>query len=329
MPKDRKKKGKKKKGGKDKEPWFGPIPSRKKARKEAGLLAKLETREAGREIDAELRGSERRQAEIPAWFSGPDGYLARLGELQQRSAGYYQQVQADIANRRSQAHQQDEAQRSTIDEEERTNAALRGTQYTGQPGATLAQAMQARRDYSNTGQDLVGLTGANQMTWLNEQQRIGAGEQINQLLKEQARERALLGDRRSLARERGEIKASRLAELRQGEREYDLAQREFGEGNKSRRTQKFLARKYASNKKKEQKRSFNNQSRLADKYAANKKAEQNRSKRNQLKVGKQQARNEKRDDARTRRRDKRVNSGGKKKGKKKGGGGFKGRGIGG
>jgi hypothetical protein len=320
MPRDKGKKSKKgkkggKKGGRD---WLAPLTSRKKAKRETKAAAKLEFRPTERQIEAELRASEMRQREIPSWFSGPGGYLDKLGATQRASAAEYDKTRGDIGARQQQALSQDEVLRQRLESEERADAERRGVQYTGAPGAALAEASLARRDLANRGQDLTQLQGASQAAYLGDKARIGRGEQISQILKEQGRQRSLFGDQRELAERKGSFMTDFMRQLRGDEREAKLAEEEFGqearESRKSRRGQRKLAKQYGKNKKKEQNRSLRNQLTVADVQAGNKAAEQKRSKKSQLRVGRQQRRSKKQSQQRSARNY--PQQGGKKKGKK-------------
>jgi len=274
--------GKKKKGKKGGgEDWFTKTLSKKGLRREVSAAAKLEFRPQERQIEAEQRASERRQKEIPAWFKG---YLDTVTGSRAATQAAYGAVGAEQGARTQKALAQDEALREKLVAEERADAAKRGVAYDPEAGESLAQASLARRNLSDAAQNLVGTQGASQYAYLTDQARIGKGEQLNQVLREQARARTLDVDLREFAQRKGEYKAAKRGELRGEEREYGLARQEFGSEKAGRRTQKKVAKQYGKNKKREQKRSLSNQLSVIGAQSQAAKAKQRGSTRSQLKV---------------------------------------------
>ena len=213
MPQPKMKRKDRKKGGR-KQPFdvAAPIESKKQLKKEVKAAQDVQFSPTEYQLDAEMRASQMRSAEIPPWFTA---YQEAIQRAATNTATHNSNVAHGVEAYSTAAGEKDKAAREQLAVEGREDAARRGAVY-NPANDELAQAASAARRMSaeQWGANLATQSNA-QYAYLQDRARIGAGEMINQLNKEAARGRSIQADKREVAREKGTFGVDYRAKLRE------------------------------------------------------------------------------------------------------------------
>lgn len=216
--------------GKNKTSFLTKPLNRKRYRRERKAAERLQFGPQKRQLKAEKRESREQERRVGGYF---DQYRAQLAALQQGQQDAYNAAYGKVAQ--ATGLNQDAGIRDRLRAEEERDAQVRGTTASATPYAEAAEL--SRQRLASGAAATVATQGARQSAYLADKQRIGAREGVEQQLKEAERRRAINQDQRSLAKERGDFRTTFRTEAREGERRYELANKELKRGSKNVRLQ--------------------------------------------------------------------------------------------
>jgi hypothetical protein len=262
MPKRKHDGKKKRKGGRDidyrdllRRPSSLVKPlTRKRLHKELRATRRIEFGPEQRQLKAEQRASRLSQQRIGDWFPQYQAEVARLG--QQTVRGYGGAI-GQIQGTAQQGADYAEQLRQRLRQEDEADAARRGAVYDPSGSYTAASANLARMNTAQSYTGMLGAQAANQGGYFADKERIARGEELNQLLREEARGRSINADLRDLAQRKRKFAAEYTSRVRPQERDFYLGLLQAKLGDKasarsaqtSRASSKRSARQAAANRR--------------------------------------------------------------------------------
>lgn len=201
--------------------FLTPLLTKGQYKKEINQRTRLEFNPLERSIQGDLAGSASRQNEIPGWFQQ---YQDKVSGAAATTAAAYDKANAGFQQQSQNAQANDTASRQDMQQKASSDAALRGVPMDYNGAQAALEAANARNNVQAGFAGTVGVMGANQAGYLADKGRIGTGEMINQLFKEQTRERGIRSDMRALAQKKGDYASQLASDLRESDRKYQLGQ---------------------------------------------------------------------------------------------------------
>jgi hypothetical protein len=208
----------------------------------------LTYRPAERALGAERQASVQRTKDLGNWWSE---YLKLVSENQGADQAAYAQANTQTQGLINQSSALDSANTAKLNEEAARSAAVRGETPSSAP-TERANAAQAQRNFLTAAQGATtAAQGAHQYAYLGEQKRIGAGQSIAARRHQQGEAQKIEGDRKALAKERGEFAVKDRAEREEAQRDYLIKRGAFGLNKKEFQSNRQLSRQDAAQKARE------------------------------------------------------------------------------